>query len=383
MSSHTYGFDLDNAGIIGTQGSTTVPTDNQWTGTWGVSATPPNKTATFGTSTATNSPIYIRYATGSYDPNGSSWTDLTYGTHDFFYPGAGATLLNITGSPSARTCPTTPLCPTCRGSLQVESIASNEPLLEQLAQGKILYKKTTPELEYMNQLYVYRQLASKPKTRNQSLENSALNQFYNNAARTNIGSLNDIEVDLLSVDYSAAKTKIAAFTPTNAIETNYKNYYTAYVNSKEGNFSSADSTNLTSLANGCPFTDGGVVYQARALYNVAFDTYRLFYDTCPTEENTERLVSGADQKNISAVHFSRIYPNPTNGLLNVEVANAKDKEEVSVEVFDITGKSVYNAKQTLNDKYIVLHTDLNSGTYLVKVKLSNGTMDVHRLVISK
>lgn len=35
MSSHTYGFDLDNAGIIGIQGSSTTPSDNQWIGMWG------------------------------------------------------------------------------------------------------------------------------------------------------------------------------------------------------------------------------------------------------------------------------------------------------------------------------------------------------------
>lgn len=381
MSSHTNGLTLDNSGIIGTQGSSTIPTDNQWTGTWTV---PNYKTVTYlSASSATNSRLYIRFATGSYDPNGSGNTTGVLGTDNYCYSCTGNALVNITGSPSARTCPSTPLCPTCRGSQQVELIASNELLLEQLVNNKILYRKSTPELEYMNQLYVYRQLKSKPKTKNQSLGNSALNLFYNNVARTNIGVLDDIEFDLLNADYSSAKTKIAALTPTNAIETNYKNYYAAYINSKEGNFSSIDSINLTSLANGCPFTDGGVVYQARALYNVAFDTYRLFYDICVTGGEAQRLLNDSEQKNISTINFSRIFPNPTNGLLNVEVSNAKDKEEISIDVFDITGKSVYSSKQVLNNKTVVLDPDLSSGTYLIKVKLNDGTTDVHRLIINK
>jgi hypothetical protein len=88
-----------------------------------------------------------------------------------------------------------------------------------------------------------------------------------------------------------------------------------------------------------------------------------------------------EQKN--KLNKIKLYPNPTTGLLNVEVANAKDKEEVSVEVFDLTGKLVYSIKQNLNNGTIALHPNLNSGTYLVKIKLADGTTDIHRLVISK
>jgi len=381
-NTHLYGFVLDNAGVIGTQGSTSVPSDNQWPGTWGTTSAP-YKTATKGISSSISSPLYIRFATGNYDPDNSAWTDLTPNVDDYFYPGTGSTLINITGSPSARTCPTTPLCRTCRGSIQEEAIASNETLLEQLAQGKILYKETSAELEYMNQLYVYRQLASKPKTRNQAIHNSGLNQFYNSTARTNIAALDNIEVDLLGGDYKSAKNKIVALTPNNAIENNYKNYYTAYVNSKEGAFSSTDSSNIVLLANGCPFTDGGVVYQARALFNVVFDTYRLFYDVCNNDSLSQRFINNIEQTAIGVLKFSKVYPNPTADLLNVSVINTKDNEEVGAEIFDVTGKLVYSSKQTLNNGSMTLNFDLNNGTYIIKIKLSDGTIDVHRLVINR
>ncbi len=381
MSSHVYGSANDNAGIIGTQGSTTVPTDNQWPGTWTV---PNYKTFTSSTaSSATNSPLYIRYATGTYDPQGSGLTLGFLGIDEYHHTGSNDNLFNITGSPSARTCPSTPLCPTCRGVVQVEPIASNEPLMEQLASGKISYKKYNNESQYINKHIVFRQLASKPATKKQGSNSSDLNSFYNSNARTNINELNEIEIDLLSGDFNAVNTKLADFVPENAIENNYLNYYKGYLNSKQGNFTSTDSLNLTSLANGCPFTDGGVVYQARALYNVVFDTYRIFYDICYTDSTSERLISGNEEKAISVVKFSRVYPNPTAGLVNVVVTNAKDKEEVSAEVFDITGKSIYSSKQFLNSGTIILNPDLSSGTYLLKIKLSDGTMDVHRLIISK
>lgn len=382
MSSHTYGFDLDNAGIIGTQGSSTVPTDNQWIGTWNVTPSTPLKTATFGTSSSTLSPLFIRYGTGFYDPNNSSWTDLFFGTDDYFYPGAGSTLLNISGSPSARTCPITPLCPSCRGFGQAEPITSNETLLENLAYGKILHLENNEKTNYLNKVMAYRQITPPIKSKSSNKVNSALQQFYNSTAKSNIGDLFLIEQDLMAQNYTQAKSKIAAFVPDNSIETNYITYYNVYTNSKQGLLNSADSLALVTLANGCPFTDGGVVYQARALYSVVFDTYRLFYDICNVSTN-QRLIDNKVPKNLSVINFSRVYPNPTSGSVYIEVSDALNKEEIEVEVLDITGKIVYSTKQITNGKTILIQPDLVSGTYMLTIKLNNGTTDVHRLVINK
>jgi hypothetical protein len=209
-----------------------------------------------------------------------------------------------------------------------------------------------------------------------------LQQLYNSTAKSNIGDLQSIEQDLMAQNYVQAKSRIAAFVPDNSIETNYIKYYGIYISSKQGLLTTNDSLGLVTLANGCPFSDGGVVYQARALYNVAFDTYRLFYDICNTN-TSQRLIDKNEQKSISAISFSRIYPNPTSGLVNIEVSDSKNKEEVIIEVFDITGKLVYSVKQILNNSTISIQPDLSNGTYLVKIRLNNGTLDVHRLVISK
>ena len=52
------------------------------------------------------------------------------------------------------------------------------------------------------------------------------------------------------------------------IETNYKLFYEIYNASFYDTITPIDSLNLVFLANGCPFTDGAIVYQARALYNL-------------------------------------------------------------------------------------------------------------------
>ncbi len=102
MSSHTYGFVLSNSGFIGVQGSTTSPTDNMWTGTWPAGTF---KTATIN-STASTSPIWVRSAAGPvYNPNGSGFTNLAYGTDDYFAP---VTIRYITNNPTQVQCPSNP-----------------------------------------------------------------------------------------------------------------------------------------------------------------------------------------------------------------------------------------------------------------------------------
>ncbi len=102
MTTHTYGFVLRNSGFIGVQGSSTVPTDNTWPGTWPAGT---YKTATIN-STASTSPIWVRSAAGpTYNPNGSGFTNLTYGTDDYFAP---TNVRYISNNPSVVQCPSNP-----------------------------------------------------------------------------------------------------------------------------------------------------------------------------------------------------------------------------------------------------------------------------------
>ena len=102
MTTHTYGFVLRNSGFIGAQGSSTVPTDNTWPGTWPAGTF---KTATIN-STASTSPIWVRSAAGpTYNPNGSGFTNLTYGTDDYFAP---TNVRYITNNPAVVQCPSNP-----------------------------------------------------------------------------------------------------------------------------------------------------------------------------------------------------------------------------------------------------------------------------------
>lgn len=102
MDNHTYGFVLRNSASIGVQGSTTVPTDNSWTGSWPAGT---YKTATINSSASSNE-LWVRSSAGPvYDPNGSGFTNMTYGSDDYFAP---VTLRYVSTKPAFVQCPSNP-----------------------------------------------------------------------------------------------------------------------------------------------------------------------------------------------------------------------------------------------------------------------------------
>ncbi|MDI9339573.1 MAG: T9SS type A sorting domain-containing protein [Sediminibacterium sp.] len=143
-----------------------------------------------------------------------------------------------------------------------------------------------------------------------------------------------------------------------------------------------DSTTLYSLANQCPYSGGGVVYQARALYNAVYNTYQKFSDNCNVALGSrlfDNVVKPEEVKEINVVLQSKLFPNPNPGAFTIELSTKTD-ELTEVLVYDINGKLVVT-KSFKGQTQLQLTTDLAKGTYLVKVMQSNKTFDVHRLVI--
>jgi hypothetical protein len=87
---------------------------------------------------------------------------------------------------------------------------------------------------------------------------------------------------------------------------------------------------------------------------------------------------GIDELNKISLH-SKLYPNPNSGEFNIEITG-KQRGNAEVSILDVTGKTVYVKIITETGN---LKPELENGIYMVKVKLQDGTNDVHRLVISK
>ncbi len=71
--------------------------------------------------------------------------------------------------------------------------------------------------------------------------------------------------------------------------------------------------------------------------------------------------------------ITRIYPNPTNNVLNIEISNA-GYQGLEIEILTITGKLIYQKEYRNINAHFVEQLDLSGytkGIYLVKVRQSN------------
>ncbi|MBL7921160.1 MAG: T9SS type A sorting domain-containing protein [Bacteroidia bacterium] len=153
-----------------------------------------------------------------------------------------------------------------------------------------------------------------------------------------------------------------------------------YINLKNATFSVADSSVLLNLCNQCPYTDGGVVYQARALFNIMNNSFSRFNDNCNLSFGS-RLFDNIvkDDIDVNVLIKTKLYPNPNNGEFTVEVNKQTEGTIEEITIYDLGGKILYTNLE--NGSSIKVNTKLLKGSYLVKVRLSNNSVDVHRIII--
>ncbi len=365
MSNHHYGFVLDNNGVIGTQGSITAPCDNQYFGTW-----PSNtfKTATINGSSAQNSKMYVHNNSYS-NPNGYGFSNTPLITNTM-YSSSNGSLLTVSGNQTYVDCS------------QIFGISQATPneivLLEKIVQNQINEVISPLETQKINKHHLYRLLKTNPEILLQSTRHQ---NFYTINQPMGNEKIVSIESDYSTGDLILGSGKVANLTPQDNIETNYKLFYEIYNSSFYDTITPIDSLNLITLANGCPFTDGAIVYQARALYNTLFNTTIIFEDNCPENMGGKSLIH-TDQNSIYETEQNNfellLYPNPTTGKVFVSSQGIKEGN-LKVMVMNITGKEVYNSLLLVEGDTSDFYLNVESGTYIVTIT----NTDTYEKVIRK
>ncbi len=80
--------------------------------------------------------------------------------------------------------------------------------------------------------------------------------------------------------------------------------------------------------------------------------------------------------------LSTLYPNPNDGNYVLKVNNS-NQQTIELSIFDIAGKLILKENKLVEQTEIQLKNDLSNGTYLLKIKLEDGSVDIHRLIINK
>jgi len=83
-----------------------------------------------------------------------------------------------------------------------------------------------------------------------------------------------------------------------------------------------------------------------------------------------------------ANNFTRIYPNPTNGLLNVEIQST-GVYDTKISVYDVLGKVVLDKVSSLSKGLNTLNFDfsnISNGTYIMQFSDSDGKIHTTKFV---
>jgi hypothetical protein len=173
---------------------------------------------------------------------------------------------------------------------------------------------------------------------------------------------------------------------------NYRKFYKILIDYLGGTISNAEKDTLTAMSGLCPILNGTVVYQARALYAMVFNTANMFTDAIcdvgdegrpgkgnqtATQQNTPSPINGLLQKQNYVLS-----PNPNNGNMTL-IQMQSDLNLVKVEVLNMLGQAVYSAELLFNAGKAQLNMQGNApGLYVVQLTDSEGNTFICKFVIS-
>jgi len=361
MKTSALGLVLNNA-IIGQQGDATNASDNEWTGSY-PSGTFTTYTTAF--SDPNNSVLYVQ--SGSpYDPatvgNGCGSANgggYTYSSSNGIESSSGASEITCDALPSAR------LSGESNNENELYSKTTEMDRMERLVTENVMDYGIFPTEQYINaQHRVYRWLNILPQLKDSS---TVLSDFYNGLQNHNISKLAQVENSFAQGNLDGAEALLSSITINNDIEANYKSYYTAYLHFKKRACTATDSLALWQLVNGCAARDGEIIYQARSLYNMVYETgYRIYLDDCvdSTTRTLKKVLPTVVNNNKQAF---TVYPNPSMGEVWLKFEHVPDNN-VEINVYSIEGTLVHSEKTT-NPK---INYNFSNGIYFIHVKTTDG-----------
>ena len=278
MTNNYYGYVLD--GEIGPQVNTSglaILSNNAWLGTtW---AGPPYQTyVTAGSADATLSPLAVSSTSATFNPvyNQAESPNLPYLT---LY----SSIFEYSVDPSIAynfTCTPTPIN---------YFYGSERVMIDNYTAYKMLKLTGNINLDWIMQESLFTALNT---NKNALIEDQELTNFYQKAQNSRFHYLDSLRQLIVKGKYTEARKLLSLplnylqhYESTDSIVDNgtipdamvqrYKDFYSLQIAYHSHSMNLADSNELVAISNLCPYTDGKVVYEARALYNQVFHKIRM------------------------------------------------------------------------------------------------------------
>jgi hypothetical protein len=311
METIQHAYALINNGVIGQQGAPGSAIDNEWLGSW------TSYTQTFIElgSQAISSKLFVR-AIANMTPTSN------FGTAGFPNWYNASSIFTTSGGYYCS-------MPSTDFNVPVPEIGNYE----------------TEESYYIANTTLYRFLYFNDSIRNSSV---ALHSFYANWDSSSIAKFLEIEDYLSRNNTSAAQSLVNSISASNQVEENYLQFYQVYIDFIESDeLDDGNKSTLIALASLCPSTDGGCVYQSRALYNRIYDEV-LETEECPLNAGAKKrkfLPQLVNNEKFDVL----VYPIPSSIGKHLFYKNTTGKKVKVLKVTDITGREI-NVELLIQDQ---------------------------------
>jgi hypothetical protein len=100
-----------------------------------------------------------------------------------------------------------------------------------------------------------------------------------------------------------------------------------------------------------------------------FYTLSIILLMCVQAKSQDRRPTPSDKEPIAKV--VRFYPNPATSLITFDFQQTDDKQQLQLQIFNLTGKKVHEVNQ-ISPKTIVNVNDFYRGVYIFQLRDKNG-----------
>jgi len=130
------------------------------------------------------------------------------------------------------------------------------------------------------------------------------------------------------------------------------------------------------IANGCPDEDVLALYEARSLISLKDGVLHNYND-----EGVCTYINPRSSK--SKVDNIKVYPNPTSGLLTLEV-NDETKGNLTIDVYAIDGVYKFKKSVAVVKDYVALNlSTFQNGMYILKFAIDGNFVSSQKIVVAK
>ncbi|MEO8085377.1 MAG: T9SS type A sorting domain-containing protein [Bacteroidota bacterium] len=203
-----------------------------------------------------------------------------------------------------------------------------------------------------------------------------LQTFFSENSETNIGLFDNVRILGEEGDAATASDINDAITDTNLIEYNQRIVNQIYFDASLSDTLSLDSSQRTSLeeiAYQNPVEGGQAVYQARAMLRV--------YISDNGNSSAYRKANYTANRILNSHQKFSVYPVPATSFFIIK-NNERQEMNLTINVFDATGKSMKTTNSRILDDLIISSNSLKSGVYSIRIDSEYG-VEMHKLIIVK